>query len=93
MFDKKRPNSEAVGRIKNLIKQKLGLPETTIVSVVELACHEPGCPPTETIITAHAEDSSKQNWRINKPISEISDNDISIITGQVQVAKVSCASS
>ena len=83
MFDKKRPNSKAVGRIKNLIKQKLGLPETTIVSVVELACHEPGCPPTETIITAHAEDSSKQNWRINKPISEISDNDISKITGQV----------
>ena len=83
MFDKKRPNSETVGRIKNLIKQKLGLPETTIVSVVELACHEPGCPPTETIITAHAEDSSKQNWRINNPISEISDNDISIITGQV----------
>ena len=83
MFDKKRPNSKAVGRIKNLIKQKLGLPETTIVSVVELACHEPSCPPTETIITAHAEDSSKQNWRINKPISEISDNDISIITGQV----------
>ena len=83
MFDKKRPNSETVGRIKNLIKQKLGLPETTIVSVVELACHEPGCPPTETIITAHAEDSSRQNWRINKPISEISDDDISIITGQV----------
>ena len=83
MFDKKLPNSKAVGRIKNLIKQKLGLPETTIVSVAELACHEPGCPPTETIITAHAEDSSKQNWRINKPISEISDNDISIITGQV----------
>ena len=84
MFDKKRPNSETVGRIKNLIKQKLGLPETTIVSVVELACHEPGCPPTETIITAHAEDSSKQNWRINKPISEISEKDISTITGQAQ---------
>ena len=83
MFDKKRPNSKAVGRIKNLIKQKLELPEKTIVSVVELACHEPDCPPTETIITAHADDSSKQNWRINKPISEISENDISIITGQV----------
>ena len=82
MFDKKRPNSKAVGRIKNLIKQKLGLPETTIVSVVELACHEPSCPPTETIIQP-AEDSSKQNWRINKPISEISENDISMITGQV----------
>ena len=83
MFDKKRPNSKAVGRIKNLIKKKFGLSETTIVSVVELTCHEPGCPPIETIITAHAEDSSKQNWQISKPTSEISDNDISMITGQV----------
>ena len=52
MFDKKRPNSAAVGRIKDLIKHNLGLPQTTILSVVELACHEPSCPHTETIITA-----------------------------------------
>ena len=81
MFDKKRPKPEAVGRIKDLIKQKLGLPETTILSVAELACHEPGCPPTETIITAHAEDNSRRDWRINKPISEISEKDISAING------------
>ena len=81
MFDKKRPNSAAVGRIKDSIKHNLGLlPETTVLSVIELACHEPGCPPTETIITAHSEDNSRQNWRINKPISEISDKDIGTIT-------------
>ena len=85
MFDKKRPNTAAVGRIKDLIKHNLGLPETTILSVVELACHEPGCPPTETIITAHAEDNSRRDWRINKPISEISETDISTITGEAQV--------
>ena len=79
MFDKKRPNSAAVGRIKDLIKHKLGLPETTILSVAELACHEPDCPPTETIITAHAEDNSRRDWRIKKPISEISEKDISAI--------------
>ena len=81
MFHKKRPNSAAVGRIKDLIKQDLNLPETTILSVVELTCHEPGCPPTETIITAHAEDNSRRDWRINKPISEISEKDISAING------------
>ena len=80
MFDKKRPNSAAVGRIKDLIKHNLDLPETTILSVVELACHEPGCPPTGTIITAHAEDNSRRDWRINKPISEIIDKDINAIT-------------
>ena len=76
MFDKKRQNSAAVGRIKDLIKHNLGLPETTVLSVIELACYEPDCPPTETIITAHSEDNSGRNWRINKPISEISEKDI-----------------
>ena len=61
MFDKKRPNSAAVGRIKDLIKHNLNLPET--------------------IITAHAEDNSRRDWRINKPISEISEKDISAING------------
>ena len=81
IIDKKRPNPPAVGRIKDLIKHNLDLPETTILSVVELTCHEPGCPPTETIITAHAEDNSRRDWRINKPISEISEKDISAING------------
>ena len=81
MFDKKRPNSAAVGRIKNLMKHNLVLPETIVLSVVGLACHEPGCPPTETIITAHSEDNSRQNLRVNKSISEISDKDIRTITG------------
>ena len=85
MFDKKRPNSAAVCRIKDLIKHNLDLPKTTIPSVVELAYYEPGCPPTETIITAHAEDNSRRDWRINKPISEISEKDISTITGQAQI--------
>lgn len=36
--------------IKSWTRQLLGLPDDAIVSVSELACHVPGCPPKETVI-------------------------------------------
>ena len=81
MFDRKVTNPEALRNLKSLFIEKYNLQESTILSVAELSCHEPGCPPTETIITAHAEDNSRRDWRINKPISEISEKDISAING------------
>ncbi len=44
--------------------------------MAELSCHEPNCPPIETIITERAEDGKVRNWRIAKPINEIQEIDI-----------------
>ena len=41
-----------------------------------LNCHEPGCPPTETVITARYADGSMKDWRIAKPLSSIEDEDV-----------------
>ena len=43
---------------------------------MELNCHEPGCPPTETVITARYPDGSMKDWRIAKPVSSIEDEDV-----------------
>ena len=85
MFDKKRPNSAAVGRIKDLIKHNLNLPETTILSVVELTCHEPGCPPIETVITAREVDGSMKNWKVHKSIGEIKKVDIDKLDWNINI--------
>ena len=43
LFNRIRPDRDAVRRIKELISEGFGLPETTTLAVAELRCHEPGC--------------------------------------------------
>ena len=65
-----------IRKLKIQNSKKYQLPESTIISVAELACHEPGCPPIETIITSRAEYGSMQNWKIGKSIDKIEESDI-----------------
>ena len=76
MFNRKRPAAGAVGHLKKLVAESLKLSEDTTLSVAELTCHEPGCPPVETVITARKTDGEQKNQRIAKPISEIKEADI-----------------
>ena len=71
MFNKKKPNLETIQNIKNYFIKKYEIPESTILSIAELNCHEPDCPPIETVITARNEDGSMKNWRVAKSIEEI----------------------
>ena len=54
MFDRKVTNPQALRNLKSLFIEKYNLDESTILSIAELSCHEPGCPPIETVITARA---------------------------------------
>ena len=76
MFNRKKPDPNIIRDLKQLVLKKFNLPESTILSIAELNCHEPDCPPTETIVTARSIDGSTQNWKIHKPIDEISENDV-----------------
>ena len=53
MFDRKRPDPAAVQIIKSWAIEYLNLSGNTTVSISELYCLEPECPPVETVITAH----------------------------------------
>ena len=79
MFNKKKPNVAAIRNLKNLFTKKFKLTESTILNVAELNCHEPGCPPTETVITARTKDKLTNIWRIHKPIEEILESDINLL--------------
>ena len=76
MFNRKRPAAGAVGHLKKLVAEALKLSEDTTLSIAELTCHDSGCPPIETVITARKTDGEQKNWRIAKPISEIKEADI-----------------
>ena len=76
MFNQKKANPEKVRYLKKMISLRLKLPETTILSIAELNCHEPNCPPTETVITANDIDRKSKTWKIAKSIDEIDNFDI-----------------
>ena len=76
MFNKKKANPENIRYLKEAISKELKLPKTTILSIAELSCHEPGCPPKETVITANAFDGTIKTWKIAKSIDTIDNFDI-----------------
>ena len=79
MFDRKNTNPEIVRNLKNKITDKLKLPESTMLSIAELNCHEPNCPPKETVITTRAMNGSVGSWRIAKSITDINLEDLEIL--------------
>ena len=80
MFNKKKPNPEIIRNLKKIFSKKNQIPDTSILSIAELTCHEPNCPPIETIITERAMDGKVRNWRIAKPINEVLESDIVNLT-------------
>ena len=58
MFNRKTQNIEKIRNLKLLISNKYKLSDNTIISIAELSCHEPECPPIETVITVRFENGS-----------------------------------
>ena len=44
MFNRKKSNVEKIRNLKVLVSKKYQLPDSTIISIAELSCHEPNCP-------------------------------------------------
>ena len=64
------------GEVKGWVTEQLGLTEGDLISVAELACHEPGCPPVETVVSVHASDGRRRQWQVHKPLAEVEKTDI-----------------
>ena len=75
MFNKKKPNIEIIRSLKKIFSKKKQIPDTSLLSIAELTCHEPNCPPIETIITERTDDGKYKNWKIAKPINDIKEVD------------------
>ena len=62
--------------MKGWITERLGLSDGDLVTVAELACHEPDCPPFETVVSVHQSGGVRRDWRVHKPLAEIEELDI-----------------
>ena len=77
MFQKKKSNTFITQNLKKWIANKFKFDDETIISIAELSCHEPNCPPIETVITIRQVGGNTKNLKIHKPIDEIQLEDLS----------------
>ena len=53
--------------IKRWTRDYLKLPESSIVSVSEFACRDPGCPLLETVISVFDNGGPARFWKLTRP--------------------------
>ncbi len=69
-----KADSAKVQQVKTWLTETLSLDEKVTISLNQLTCHEPSCPPIETAIVI-MEKAPKQ-YKIHKSIAEIERTDI-----------------
>jgi hypothetical protein len=64
-------------RIAQLVRSSLKLDDGVAVTVQQLSCHEPGCPPVETVIAVLA--APTRRWRVLHPLTAITDQMVTVL--------------
>lgn len=72
----RRPNVERVRRIKEALRNALGLSDDVTVTVTELACLEEGCAPVETVVGLLRPDAPALQHKIHKPMDAVDADDL-----------------
>ena len=84
LFTKSTPkvDPEKLQQIKHWAYQQLQIDPTISISISQLQCHEPDCPPIETVIAVMT--NPPKQYKIHKSASQITEEDIK------QISESSC---
>jgi len=76
LFTKSTPkvDSEKLQQIKSWAYQNLAIATEISISISQLQCHEPDCPPIETVIAVMT--NPPKQYKIHKSASQITEKDI-----------------
>jgi hypothetical protein len=78
-----RPNAEAVVRLKGWINALMSLGDKDHIAIAELACHEPGCPDLETVVTVTLADRRRFVLRFPSAVADVTEADVVLLRPQV----------
>ena len=70
------PAVESVRSIKQRVTELLALAEEERVMVSELACHEPGCPPVETVVVVLRGPRDTEMRKFHRPAHELTRTEV-----------------
>jgi hypothetical protein len=62
--------------IKQWTRDIFSLSEEAVIMVSELQCHEPDCPPIETVIAIMQTGVPQRTFKIHKPIDQIGQSEL-----------------
>lgn len=76
LFKRQRPapNPEKLRQLKAWVHEALALPADVPISISQLQCHEPGCPPIETVIAVMSQ--PPQTFKIHAGVEAINQADV-----------------
>ena len=65
-------DAEPRRRVQAWVRDRLNLPPDASITIAELRCDEPGCPPVETVVGVLLPGSSQRKFKIHKPFTDVS---------------------
>lgn len=66
---------QALDRLEAWTRERFELPKGTVISVSEIACPLPGCPPLETVVAFWIAERRYQ-FKVFKPLAEVTLGDL-----------------
>jgi hypothetical protein len=78
-----RPDAEAVTRLKGLVTDLMSLGDLDHIAIAELACHEPGCPDLESVVTVTLSDRRRFVLRFPSAVADVTEADVALLRPQV----------
>ena len=71
----------ALEAIQGWTRRRFKLAPDAAVLVSEMACRLPGCPPLETVVAFWTEDEKRHQFKLYKPVAEVTYDDIGWLIG------------
>jgi hypothetical protein len=80
-WGKHEANRKAAVQIRAWVRETFGLSEDSTISVLEMRCPDPDCPPHETVIAILDDPGDPRRYRIFKPMQEVVRDDVTALSG------------
>ena len=76
-FQRKGPDHlAAIHRVKDWVRERFRLTDDDAISVSELECQQPGCPPLDTVVAFWTASDKRHHFRVFKPVAEVVEDDL-----------------
>ncbi len=71
-----RPDPSAAARVRAWVERVLGDPDDVTVSITQLSCREPGCPPLETCIGLLRHHGPSTAVTIHRAVADLTEEEV-----------------
>jgi hypothetical protein len=66
----------AAERLKEWTRRRFGLAPDDVISVAQIECAVPGCPPLETVVSFWAGGETRYHFKVFKPLEQLAEDDL-----------------